>query len=85
MHITVVKFYLYVHILYIELILEHMLFKRKIYDDLLKWKNEDGGRTVALIEGARRVGKTTVVTEFAKKEYRSCLIINFSEVSEDEL
>lgn len=62
-----------------------MLFKRKIYDDLLKWKNEDGGRTVALIEGARRVGKTTVVTEFAKKEYRSCLIINFSEVSEDVL
>jgi predicted AAA+ superfamily ATPase len=40
------------------------MFKRKIYDTLLSWKTESAGKTAALIEGARRVGKTTIVREF---------------------
>jgi predicted AAA+ superfamily ATPase len=44
------------------------MFKRKIYDTLLSWKTESAGKTAALIEGARRVGKTTIVREFAQNE-----------------
>ena len=43
------------------------MFKRKIYDKLLKWKNEIHGSKALLVEGARRIGKSTVVEEFAKK------------------
>lgn len=53
------------------------MFRRKIYDDLLAWKTSSGGRTALLIEGARRVGKSTVVEEFAKKEYRSYILVDF--------
>ena len=59
------------------------MLKRKMYDRLLKWKNESQGRTALLVEGARRVGKSTIVSEFAKREYRSYLIIDFSRVSPD--
>ena len=52
-------------------------FKRKIYDKLLEWKNNSKGSSALLIEGARRVGKTTIVKEFAKKEYSSSIIIDF--------
>ena len=45
------------------------IFKRKLYSKLLKWKNDSQGRTAILVEGARRVGKSTLVEEFAKKEY----------------
>ena len=41
------------------------MFKRKIYDKLLKWKNETQGSKAILVEGARRIGKSTVVEEFA--------------------
>ena len=54
------------------------LFKRKIYDKLLKWKTESNGHTALMINGARRVGKSTIATEFAKNEYRSYIIIDFS-------
>ena len=54
------------------------MFKRKIYDTLLSWKKESDGRTALLIEGARRVGKSTVVEEFGKNEYDSYIIIDFS-------
>ena len=47
------------------------MFKRKIYDKLLKWKKESRGRTAVLIEGARRIGKSTVAEEFGKNEYDS--------------
>ena len=57
------------------------MFKRKIYDKLLEWKTESDGRTALLIEGARRVGKSTVVEEFAKKEYESYILIDFSRAS----
>lgn len=54
------------------------MFKRKIYDTLLKWKKESDGQTAAMIEGARRIGKSTVAEEFAKKEYESYILIDFS-------
>lgn len=54
------------------------MFKRKIYDSLLEWKRESDGRTALLIEGARRIGKSTVAEEFARKEYESYILIDFS-------
>lgn len=52
--------------------------KRKIYQELLKWKKESNGKTAILIEGARRVGKSYIAEEFAKKNYKSYLLIDFS-------
>ena len=43
------------------------MFQRKIYSKLFEWKQESNGKTAILIEGARRVGKSTVAEEFAKK------------------
>ena len=54
------------------------MFRRKIYDTLLSWKKESDGHTALLIEGARRVGKSTVVEEFGKNEYESYILIDFS-------
>lgn len=54
------------------------VFKRKIYQKLLEWKQEDNGATALLVEGARRVGKSTIVEEFAKNEYQSYILIDFS-------
>lgn len=54
------------------------MFKRKIYDKLLEWKAESDGNTALLIEGARRIGKSTVVEAFAKNEYESYILIDFS-------
>ena len=45
-----------------------MIFKRKIYKKLLEWKNECNGEKALLIEGARRIGKSTICEEFAKNE-----------------
>jgi predicted AAA+ superfamily ATPase len=60
-----------------------MIFKRKIYDDLLKWKQEDNGSTAILIKGARRVGKSTIAEEFARKEYESYIQIDFAACSDE--
>ena len=57
------------------------MFRRKIYDKLLEWKKESNGRTALMIEGARRVGKSTIVEEFAKKEYDSYILIDFAVAS----
>ncbi len=57
------------------------LFKRKIYEKLLRWKKESAGRTALLIEGPRRVGKSTVAEEFGRREYKSFLLIDFSTCS----
>ena len=59
-----------------------MVFKRKIYDDLLKWKNQSNGKVALLVEGARRVGKSTIIEEFAKNEYKSYIMIDFSNTKE---
>ena len=55
--------------------------KRKIYEQLLRWKTEAAPETALLIEGARRVGKSWIVEEFAKCEYRSFILIDFNKVS----
>ena len=54
------------------------VFKRKIYEKLLQWKTEDNGKTAVLLQGARRIGKSTIVEEFAKREYRSYMLIDFN-------
>lgn len=55
------------------------IFKRKIYSRLLEWKKENNGKTALLIKGARRVGKSTIAEEFAKKEYRSYIVVDFAD------
>lgn len=60
-----------------------MIFKRKIYDRFLGWKKEAAGQKALLVEGARRIGKSTVVEEFAKQEYKSYILIDFAKASED--
>jgi hypothetical protein len=54
------------------------MFKRKIYDKLLEWKKDSDGSTALLVEGARRIGKSTVVEEFGKNEYDSYILIDFA-------
>lgn len=54
------------------------IFERKIYQKMLKWKKDSNGKTALLIKGARRVGKSTIAEEFAKKEYSSYILIDFS-------
>ena len=53
-------------------------FKRKLYQNLLDWKRNRNGRTAVLVEGARRIGKSTLVEAFAKQEYRSYILVDFS-------
>ena len=57
--------------------------KRKIYDQLLLWKNKRKGKSAMMIEGARRVGKSYIVEEFAKREYKSYILIDFFKVGDD--
>lgn len=58
------------------------VFKRKLYNRLLEWKRIQNGKTAILVEGARRVGKSTLVEQFAKNEYESYILIDFNEASE---
>ena len=60
-----------------------MIFKRKIYNKFLAWKKESDGKKALLVEGARRIGKSTVVEEFAKQEYKSYILIDFAKASDD--
>src|SRR5574344_1643492 len=63
---------------------DHVIyFKRKMYDTMLKWKSERNGDTALLIQGARRIGKSTIAEEFARHEYKSYLLIDFSHVSKE--
>ena len=55
-----------------------MIFRRKLYDRMLKWKTERKGATALLIQGARRIGKSTLAADFAQREYRSYMLIDFS-------
>ena len=61
------------------------IFKRKIYDKMLRWKQDSLGRSALLIEGARRVGKSTIVCEFASRESSSHIIIDFNFVTNEVL
>ena len=58
------------------------IFQRKIYQQLRQWKQDNNGRSAVLVEGARRIGKSTVVEEFAKHEYKSYILIDFNKASE---
>ena len=59
------------------------IFKRKLYDRLLEWKRVQNGKSAIMIEGARRVGKSTLVEQFAKNEYESYILIDFNEASDE--
>lgn len=61
------------------------MLKRKIYANLLSWKQKSNGHTALLIDGARRVGKSFIAKEFAKKEYKSYIIIDFGNTPKDIL
>lgn len=61
--------------------MEQRVFRRKIYDDILDWKRKNDGRTALLVEGARRIGKSTIVEEFARNEYKSYILIDFNTAS----
>ena len=57
------------------------MFKRKIYNEILEWKEKWSDKYALLIKGARRVGKSTIVEEFARKEFKSFILIDFAHVS----
>ncbi len=61
-----------------------MILQRKIYEKMILWKNECNGKKALLVEGARRIGKSTVCEEFAKNEYKSYIFIDFA-VCTDEI
>jgi len=64
--------------------METTIFKRKIYSAMLEWKNESNGESALLIEGPRRVGKSTIVKTFAKNEYDNFILIDFAKASKEE-
>lgn len=61
------------------------MYRRKRYESLLEWKKASRGRSALLVEGARRVGKTTLVREFARREYAASIYIDFSVAGRDTL
>ena len=65
--------------------MEKRVFKRKLYDKMLQWKQERDGHTALLIKGARRVGKSTLAEDFAKCEYESYILIDFAEAPQEVL
>lgn len=60
--------------------MEERVFKRKLYEKMLAWKRDKGGSTALMIKGARRVGKSTIAEEFAKNEYESYILVDFTKV-----
>ncbi len=60
-----------------------MFFKRKAYGELLNWKNEYADRYAVMLEGARRVGKSTIAEQFARDHYKSYILIDFSNTSNE--
>lgn len=61
--------------------MDYPIFKRKIYSALKSWKEKYSGKSALMVEGARRVGKSTIVEEFARNEYENYLILDFTKVS----
>ena len=59
------------------------VFKRKLYDKMLQWKQERDGNTALLIKGARRVGKSTLAEDFARREYESYILVDFAEAPQE--
>lgn len=62
-----------------------IIFRRKLYEQMLKWKQTKDGTTALLIKGARRVGKSTLAEEFARKEYKSYILIDFADAKPELL
>lgn len=60
-----------------------MYFKRKAYEKLIEWKEQYSHKYAVLLEGARRVGKSTIAENFAKNEYRSYILIDFSKTTDN--
>ena len=63
--------------------METTVFKRKIYNEILEWKNNRSDKYALLIRGARRVGKSTIVEEFASKEFKSYIMLDFARTGKD--
>ena len=59
------------------------VFKRKIYNTILEWKEKRSDKYALLIKGARRVGKSTIAEEFAKNEFKSYILIDFAHTSKE--
>ena len=68
---------------YVLIMTNRRIFKRKIYDQMVEWKQQRDGKTALLIKGARRVGKSTIVEQFARHEYDSYMLIDFSRASQE--
>lgn len=68
---------------YVFFMTNRRIFKRKIYDQMVEWKQQRDGKTALLIKGARRVGKSTIVEQFARNEYDSYMLIDFSRASQE--
>ena len=64
-----------------DLCIDKPVFKRKIYDEIYEWKENRSDKYALLIKGARRVGKSTIAEEFAKKEFKSYILIDFAHTS----
>ena len=60
--------------------MEERIFRRKFYEKMLAWKRDKDGTTALMIKGARRTGKSTIAEEFAKKEYESYILVDFTKV-----
>lgn len=60
-----------------------MIYKRKVYDKLKQWKSLSNGKSAVIVEGARRIGKSTIVEEFAKNEYDDYMILDFAKENKD--
>ena len=65
----------------VDLCMDKPVFKRKIYDEIYEWKQNRSDKYALLIKGARRVGKSTIAEEFAKKEFKSYILIDFAHTS----
>ena len=63
----------------------NIILNRKIYEDILQWKKNSDGETALMIDGARRVGKSFLVKQFAEKEYKSYIMIDFGSAPKDML
>ncbi|MDD6354506.1 MAG: AAA family ATPase [Lachnospiraceae bacterium] len=63
--------------------MERHVFKRKIYNEILEWKINRSDKYALLVKGARRTGKSTIVEEFAKNEFKSYILIDFAHTSKD--
>ena len=59
------------------------IMKRKIYNEMLQWKQNSQGKSALMIDGARRIGKSYIVEEFAQKEYKSYILVDFNNADSD--